>query len=367
LKYSLLFFLLLFLLLCGVSSLQSQDKTPTSAPSPSSAGPKDPKAQKTYDSALKKLKDRRNYSSEEMMYLDVLDAFRKADKQDGGQCITCKEKTYIYAMLTGDYKLAEQTAEQLTPLLHAQADKIQVLRMIARACIAIGQKQKGEKEIQAAHQLLKAELDARPDSLDLIYMDGKLLAFLKQDDASSARFKEFLQRAPKSDTDYTRAQRYIERPELARSLMVPNFRFKTIDGKEVSLDDLTGKVVLLDFWATWCGPCVAFLPTVKDISRRYSSQPFVVISVSLDRDEDKWRSFVSKNEMTWLQTRDGFWDGALAKTFHVKAIPQTFTIDSDGVLQSHSIGDSDLDGVIRKQLSRASKQAAKRAQQESGL
>lgn len=365
-KKSPLIFLLAALLPYGAIPLHAQEKAAVTAPAPN-IGPTDPKAQKTYAAALKKLNDRRSYPSGEMMNLDILDSFRKADKQDGGQCIACKENIFKYAMLTGDYKLAEQSAEQLTPLVHTQADRVQVLRLVARACIAIGQKQKGGKEVDAGHQLLKTELDARPGNADLTFLDGMLLAYLKQDDASSARFKEFLQLAPTSDTDYSRAQRYVERPELARSLMVPNFRFKTIDGKDVSLDELTGKVVLMDFWATWCGPCVAFLPTVKEIAKRYSSQPFVVISVSLDSDDEKWRSFVSKNQMTWLQTRDGYWDGKLAKSFGVNAIPQTFTIDSDGVLQSHSIGDSDLDGVIHKQLSRALKQAAKRAQQGSGL
>jgi len=93
--------------------------------------------------------------------------------------------------------------------------------------------------------------------------------------------------------------------------MAPAFAVTTEDGQRISLDDLQGKVVLIDFWATWCGPCRAALPHIQQIAQKFQGQPLVVLSVSLDSDETKWKGFVAKNNMTWLQYRDGSFEGSL--------------------------------------------------------
>jgi thiol-disulfide isomerase/thioredoxin len=121
----------------------------------------------------------------------------------------------------------------------------------------------------------------------------------------------------------------------------------------VTLDSLHDKVVLIDFWATWCGPCREALPHVQRIAKQFQGQPLVVISVSLDRDEQKWREFVGKNEMTWLQTRDGGFDGPISQLYEVNSIPRTFTIDADGVLQDEHVGDANIEGKLKKLVAQA--------------
>jgi len=98
---------------------------------------------------------------------------------------------------------------------------------------------------------------------------------------------------------------------LAQARLAPPFAVTTTDGQRVSMDDLTGKVVLLDFWATWCGPCREALPHMKEIAKKFQGQPLVVLSVSLDSDEQKWKDFITKkrNDMTavprwWLHRSD---------------------------------------------------------------
>ena len=78
-----------------------------------------------------------------------------------------------------------------------------------------------------------------------------------------------------------------------------------------------------------------------------------MISISLDTDQQKWKEFVEKNGMTWPQYFDGGFAGSIAKTFAVNAIPHTFTIDADGVLQQKHVGDASIEGKIRKLLARA--------------
>ena len=113
-----------------------------------------------------------------------------------------------------------------------------------------------------------------------------------------------------------------------------------------------GRVVLIDFWATWCGPCNAALPEVKKIAKEFAGDPLVIISVSWDSDDAKWQQFIQKNEMTWLQYRDA--DHSLSKAFGVEAIPHYFSIDSDGVLTAEMMGsDSDVEGRLKKLVAKA--------------
>jgi len=179
------------------------------------------------------------------------------------------------------------------------------------------------------------------------------LAWLNQDEAARARFADYMKVASPENADYKRAQRFADRPELVRLKMAPPFTIKTIDDRTVSLDDLAGKVVLIDFWATWCGPCREALPHVRDIAKKFSGQPLVVMSISLDTDDAKWRDFLGKNEMTWTQARDGGFEGKVATTFGIRAIPATFTIDADGVLQDQHVGDAAIEGKLKKLVARA--------------
>ena len=92
---------------------------------------------------------------------------------------------------------------------------------------------------------------------------------------------------------------------------------------------------------------------MKEIAKKFEGQPLVILSVSLDEDEQRWKDFVAKNEMTWSQYRDGKFTGPIATLFAVRAIPQTFTIDADGVLQDQHIGDASIEGKLKKLVGRA--------------
>jgi thiol-disulfide isomerase/thioredoxin len=206
--------------------------------------------------------------------------------------------------------------------------------------------------IHAHEEMLKA-LAAGLKFPTAIYADGLILAQLKQDDGAKTRFEDFVKLQPENDPDRQRALRYISEPDLARARMAPPFAITTTDGKRISLDDLAGKVVLLDFWATWCGPCREALPHMREIARKFHGEPLVVLSISLDTDEQKWKEFIAKNEMTWLQYWDGGFDAPIAKGFGVHSIPHTFTIDADGVLQDEHIGDAAIEGKLKKLVARA--------------
>ena len=106
----------------------------------------------------------------------------------------------------------------------------------------------------------------------------------------------------------------------------PDFSLTDIDGNPISLKEYRGKVVLLDFWATWCGPCIGEMPNVKKIYDTYKDMGFVVIGISFDNDASEVRDFLKECELPWRQICDGQ-DGPLKKLFQIRGIPSLWLID----------------------------------------
>ena len=110
-------------------------------------------------------------------------------------------------------------------------------------------------------------------------------------------------------------------------------KFTAVDGRKVDLSKMKGKVVLIDFWATWCGPCVAEIPSLKKTYARLHKKGFEIVGISLDSKEDKLTEFVADKGMTWPQHFDGKgWSNTIAKEFGIRSIPAMWLIDTNGNL-----------------------------------
>ncbi len=334
--------------LTGMVLLLAFIVAPVMAQEESHDGPTNEKAQKTYKEGLEYLHQRRTDWA--------LENFKKADRQDGGHCLACQQQMIKYGIELREWKTAESGAEEMAA--QAQGEKNVALAHYQFGAVLAHEgmdKHKDELFTRAHEEMVKA-LAGEGKFPSALYADGLVLAHLKQDDAAKARFEEFVKLQAENDPDRQRALRYISRPELARARMAPPFAITTTDGRRVSMDDLAGKVVLLDFWATWCGPCREALPHIRQIAKKFQGQPLVVLSISLDTDEQKWKDFIAKNEMTWLQYREDGFSGPIAKGFAVQSIPHTFTIDADGVLQDEHIGDASMEGKLKKLVNQAREQ-----------
>jgi thiol-disulfide isomerase/thioredoxin len=282
----------------------------------------------------------------------AIEAYKKANKIADGKDLDTLNEIFALQLSTGNYKDAVTTASSLeaastTPIQksHAEANRGYALFLQA------GEKNKPDL-LNAADVAFKAAIVDDPKNATAFYLDGTVLAHLGQMNAAREQFKSCVSCVNPKDPSYLRAQHFAEDPALSLHKMAPAFGVVALDGSKFNLDAMGGRVVLIDFWATWCGPCNEELPHMKKIAKEFAGQPLVIISVSWDSDETKWKNFINKNEMTWVQYRDA--DHSLSKKFGVEAIPHYFTIDSDGVLTAEMLGEgSDVEGKLKKLVARA--------------
>jgi thiol-disulfide isomerase/thioredoxin len=220
---------------------------------------------------------------------------------------------------------------------------------------------KNTKKLQEAEASLRQGLTAGPEIVPMIHFNlGVVLMQQNRDAEGAAELQKYVALEPK--TSYAEsAKKLIENPRRAREPFAPDFSFTTADGEFITLEDLRGKVVVLDFWGTWCGPCVDSVPSLRNLNKRYSKDPaFVLIGIATRDEEEVWRQFTAENKMVWRQYRDK--DGQVQRAFAVRAFPTYMVIDHEGVLRYRAAGagpqrESALDDAVKKQLKLVAKSA----------
>jgi len=140
---------------------------------------------------------------------------------------------------------------------------------------------------------------------------------------------------------------------LAEGSKFPDFDEKDLAGNPLSIAQYKGKVVLVDFWATWCGPCVAELPNVLKAYEAHHSAGFEIIGISLDEQEQKLKDFIKAKNMPWAQYFDGKgWKSKMAGKYGVNSIPATYLLDGEGKIIGKNLRGESLEKAVAAALAK---------------
>jgi thiol-disulfide isomerase/thioredoxin len=131
------------------------------------------------------------------------------------------------------------------------------------------------------------------------------------------------------------------------SKKVPEITLRDTSGKTVKLSSLKGKVVLIDFWASWCGPCRRANKHLKELYSKYKDKGLEILSISVDENQKNWKKAIREDKTNWLHVLD---DMNYANAWSIQYIPTTFLVDKQGNFASINPDINDLDGLIKKLL-----------------
>jgi thiol-disulfide isomerase/thioredoxin len=333
---------------------------------PASAQPDNAKPGEPTDAKARKLFDQASDWHRRGEESKAIDTYLEANRQDGGRCFECLQRAYTLAMGIEDFRTARTAVEEGLAGARDDAGRAIMHFRLGMAWQRQGVKDKKDKSFIESCAEFKTALALDPSLTATHFSYGVSLAHLHQDDGARAQFDAFLRQDKQLPNLHPRAQRFAEDVDLARARMAPDFSITTLDGRQISLDSLAGKVVLIDFWATWCGPCVEALPHLRKIVQEFQGQPFVALSVSIDENAATWKRFVAANSMNWLQYHDGDSGVSVAALFGVHQVPATFSVKADGVLEDqHLVGDEQIDDKLKKLIAQAAESQSRSPQTSS--
>jgi thiol-disulfide isomerase/thioredoxin len=170
----------------------------------------------------------------------------------------------------------------------------------------------------------------------------------KNDVASTVESEKLLEavlaQAKESNAPHQAVSEAEEALKVVKTLgigkMAPASESKTLAGKDANLADLKGKVVVLDFWATWCGPCVRMIPHERQLVKKLEGKPFALVSVSADAEMKHLTDFLEKRPMPWTHWFAGP-GGDLLKAWNIQTLPTVYVIDAKGVIRGKFVGGGD--------------------------
>ena len=290
-------------------------------------------------------------------YEKAVKAFRKAHKREDAPSFRCAIGRATTFNRIEAFKKADKSSQEALEL--AATSKERAAAYFEKGVALYARGSANDEELKASEHALRKVLEESGGGWNQARFPlGVILLKQERDDEGVAVLEAYLAAAPPGKAaDLARS--YVENPLRARAPVVPEFEVVTLDGASLTPQDLEGKVVLLDFWGTWCGPCVASIPHLRRLSQRSEDDPFVIVGFAADSDETTLREFISEHEISWPQFMDARREVARG-IFQVESYPTYVLVDHEGMIVYRSSGWSDRIGdEIDFQVSKAIRGAMK--------
>ncbi len=313
-------------------------------------------AQESSDPAAQALSQGDLFQSKRKYEL-ALDAYHKADKLSHHSSATAYLKIASIERKLGDFSSAlEDTKKAIKVAGDNKAITVQALQFRAGLLAQMAGKPT-DKKLKEAEGELRQALALDPSNavtrLDL----GMILLRQERDAEGIPELNIYVSSPDAKPATVAETRLVIANPIRARTPFAPKFSFTTHDNQTVSNGTLRGKVVLMDFWGTWCPPCRESVPILRDLTKKYSGKPFQLVGVSSDDDEDVWKTFIQAQHMDWPDYID--LSDEVLQAFKIESFPTFIVIDKDGVIRFRQSGLSeytsgDLADAINKALKRDS-------------
>jgi thiol-disulfide isomerase/thioredoxin len=286
----------------------------------------------------------------------ALDAYHKADKLSHHTSALCYLKIASVERKLGDFSSALDNAKHAVKA--AGEDKTLAIQAhLVRATLLTQMSGKPtDKKLKEAEAEIRQALALDPAQPRAHFDLGVVLLKQERDAEGLAELNAFVSSPGGNAATVAKARRFIASPIRAREPFAPDFSFVTHENKVVSNASLRGKVALLDFWGTWCPPCRASVPTLRNLQEKFTGKDFQLVSISSDGDEDVWRTFVEAQHMDWAEYID--LSGTVQEAFGIDSFPTYLVLDKDGVVRFRQSGfgmstQEDLENAVSKALKRA--------------
>lgn len=301
----------------------------------------------------------------------ALDRFQASLKL-AGRCLDCMEAIARTQVSMTDDKGALATAAKMAAAASSPRDKARAELLAGRIYYdqsfgySIGRGAYEKSATKSLDALKRAEssfaraVAADPSNEPMMMLHAHTLAALKRDEDARKEFVACAAVPGTSATECARALRLSRNMEAARNEPAPPFEATTLDGKQVSLDSLSGKIVLVDFWGTWCPYCVRDSGYVQSLLDSFPKDRFVLLEIDTGDTAAQWERYVADHRLQGVQTQDT--KSRLQTLFHVSGFPTYLILDGDGLVRQRFVGArGDLRGEIRKLIaeSAAPAEAAK--------
>jgi peroxiredoxin len=324
-------------LLAGRLALQGQ--TPTDGPAANGAAAAAPAARLKPETEEALLLGEKALNGKK--YDEAIKEFKRGIKIESDRCSRCYVRLAEAQTALRDEKGALNSSDKAIAVAVSDAERADAHAAKALTIMRLGDV-KGLKDAETEY---KRAMQLAPNAANN-YLGLAVTLFKQSRDAEGQeQLATFLKMMPNGlYAEY--ARKLQANPRRAREEFVPDFQVTTMKGQTISSADFRGKVVVLDFWATWCPPCRASVPEIKELTRKYPSDKLVVLSVSANKDDKQWREFIEKKNVDWLQYRDE--DGHVLRAMGVHAFPTYLVIDSEGVIRERIVGENPQQSIAGK-------------------